>query len=350
MIAARVKGSMRQRLATVAAGALLLNGAAQSDEVTTQLQGTFNNSQENACIHVSIFFYLTDCFYSRQREEIIGQKLPWTGPTVNPVYYPVDSEHAIPTYVPEAGDDRIAPPMQATLTIDDNGTLAGDDDSISGTLVVGPAARSVVVNVNELAGGTGGAPPRAIMTWDNITHTLQRSPFDRAAANELGGFDYEIASKGFPPRLCRNDDPQDCYPSAYAGKTTDGQNAKGTWNGPISVGITRDTELEGNVGTSTRAVINGYRCVDNRGDITCPDHNVVWSTSEEPEPGSRNRNEGPGLDNLLLKVVTNGDGEVVSLEGYWTNEYFIAGGPAFFQVKEGHDNSYQGGYMQLKAR
>ncbi len=340
---------MRWSAKYVACG-LLLSSAAPGAEVATELEGTFNNSQENACIHVSKFFYLTDCFYSRHLEEVVGQKLPWTGPTVNPVYYPVGSKNAVPTYVPEVGDDRFAPPMQATLLINDNGTPAGDDDAISGTLVVGPATRSVVVNVNELAGGTGGAPPRAVMTWDNITHTLQSSAFDRAAPNDLGGFDYEIASKGFPPRLCRKDDPQDCYPSAYAGKTTDGQNAAGIWNGPAPVGVTRDTAMEGNVGTSTRAIINGYRCVDNRGDITCPDHNVVWSTSAEPEPGSRNQNEGPGLDNLLLKVVTDANGKIVSLEGYWTNEYFIAGGPGFFQVDDGHDNSYQGGYMQLRAR
>ena len=323
---------------------------ASAGQVATDVQGTFNNSQENACIHVSTFFYLTDCFYSRLNEEIAGQKLTWTGPTVNPVYYPVDSEHADPTYVPELGDDRLAPPMEGSLVIDDNNTPAPDDDQISGTLVVGPAARSVVVNVNELAGGTGGAPPRAIMTWEKITHTLEATQFDRASENSLGGYDYEIASKGFPERLCLLADPDDCYPSAKAGKTTDGQNAAGRWNGPAKFGVTGDTELEGNVGAHTTAIISGYRCVDNRGDITCPAHNVVWSESAEPDPGSRNQNEGPGLDNLLLKVVTKKGGAIVSVEGYWTNEYYIAGGPGFFQVKDGHDNSYQGGFMQLRAR
>lgn len=340
---------MNSRLIVSAGMCLLVVSAAVAREVSTEVQGTFNNSQENACIHVSKFFYLTDCFYSRQNEEVVGQKLPWTGPTVNPVYYPVDSVHVDPTYVPVVGDDRFAPPMEGELIIDDNDTAAPEDDRISGTLVVGPAARSVVVNVNELAGGTGGEPPRAVMTWDAITHTLESTPFDRAAKNSLGGYDYEVASKGFPGKLCLLSDPDDCYPSARAGKTTDGQNAEGRWSGPATFGVTGDTELEGNVGTHTTAVISGYRCVDNRGDITCPAHNVVWSSGAEPGRGSRNQNEGPGLDNLLLKVVTQKDGKIVSVEGYWTNEYYIAGGPGFFQVKDGHDNSYQGGFMQFRG-
>jgi hypothetical protein len=303
-------------IAFVTAVTLSFFSLAQAAQKVTSVKGTFNTSQENACIHVSTFFYLTDCFYSRVNEEIIGQKLPWTGPTVNPVYYPVDSEHAVPTYVPVRGDDRFAPPMKGTLTINDQGTRDIADDTLQGTLIVGPAVRSVVVNVNELAGGPGGAPPRAVMTWDNITHTLAETAFDRATKNDHGGYDYVIASKGFPRR-----------PSEY--------------------GVTRDTEMEGNVGAQTTAVINGYRCFDNRGDITCPNHNVVWSASIEPAQGDTNINEGPGFDNLLLKISTDDQANILSVKGFWTNEYLIKGGPGFFQVADGHNNSYQGGFLQL---
>jgi len=326
---------------------LLVTRPAAAAPTATPVEGTFNGSQENACIHVSTFFYLTDCFYSRVNEEIMGQKLPWTGPTVNPVYFAVDSKNAVPTYIPQPGDDRIEPPMTGELLVNTQGTPDPADDVISGTLIVGAAARSVVVNVNELAGGPGGAPPRAVMKWDRIVHTLEPAQVSRATANDAGGFDYEIASQGFPRRLCRVNDPEDCFPSAHAGLTTDGTNAKGTWDGPAEFGITRDVALEGNIGTRTSAVIEGYRCGDNRGDITCPDHNVVWSVSEEPAPGEGSANEGPGLDNLLLKVVTDADNRVVRAEGFWTNEYLIVGGPDFFNVPEGHDNSWQGGYMQM---
>ena len=316
---------------------------------TTDIEGTFNNAQENACIHVSIFFFLTDCFYSRQRETAGGQALPWTGPTVNPVYYPLDSRHVDPNTPPEDGDDRIAPPMTGMIAIDDNDTPNGDDDRISAAFEVGPVARSVVVNVNELAGGPGGAPPRAVMTWSSIDHVMSPTAVDSAVPNDSGGFDYVIASQGFPRLLCLQNDPDDCYPSANAGKTVDGQVAEGVWDGPSPFGVTRDTAMEGNVGATTSAVMNDYECIDNRDQITCPNHNVVWGTGEEPEPGSRNLREGPGLDNLLLKVVTAADGRVIRAEGFWTNEYFIQGGPGIFQVPEGHNNSYQGGYMQMRG-
>ncbi len=323
---------------------------AMAERIATPVEGTFNGSQENACIHVSTFFYLTDCFYSRVNETIMGQSLPWTGPTVNPVYFAIDSEHAVPTYVPVPGDDRIEPPMTGELIIDDQGNDDPADDVVAGTLVVGPAARSVVVNVNELAGGPAGAPPRAVMKWDRIVHTIEPAQVSSATANEAGGYDYVIGSKGFPRRLCRVEDANDCFPSARAGLTTDGTNARGTWDGPAEAGLTRDTAMEGNVGTRTTAVIEGYRCADNRGDVTCPNHNVVWSTGAEPAPGEAGLNEGPGLDNLLLRVVTNADGHVISAAGFWTNEYLIKGGPEFFNVPEGHDNSWQGGYMQMRSR
>ncbi|MEC9374741.1 MAG: hypothetical protein VYA80_00045 [Pseudomonadota bacterium] len=316
---------------------------------STKVSGTFNNSQENACIHVSKFYFLTDCFYSRLNAEVGGQKLPWTGPTVNPVYYEAGSENANPRYIPVPGDERISPKMDGTITIDDQGTEDFNDDTISAEWFVGPAARSVVVNVNELAGGPGGAPPRAVMSWSKITHILSPTIVDSSADNEWGGATYVIASKGFPERLCRNEDPEDCYPSAYAGLTTNGQTDEGNWNGPKTVGVTRDTEMEGNVGASTFAEISDYKCVDNRQQITCPDHNVVWSQSEEPKIGAVDGNEGPGFDNLLLRVATNSNNQVISAEGYWTNEYFILGGPKFFQVAEGHDNSYQGGYLDLRG-
>lgn len=341
-----------RRLCAVAlyCASLILTALPTYSEIrTTPVSGTFNNSQENACIHVSTFYFLTDCFYARQNEQLAGQSLPWTGPTVNPVYYAVDSEHAVPAYVPVPGDDRIAPPMSGTVTIDDRGTPDGMDDTIEAELQVGPAARSVVVNVNELVGGPAGAPPRAVMKWSSIDHVMQATQVDEAMPNDAGGFDYVIASKGFPRLLCRVEDPDDCFPSALAGLTVDGQAAEGTWDGPSPVGLTRDTAMAGNIGASTTAVMHDRACNDNRGDVTCPNHNVVWSASEEPPPGTRNLSEGPGLDNLLLKITTGGDGRVLSLQGFWTNEYRIAAGPPTFQVPEGHNNSWQGGYMQLTA-
>ena len=194
-----------------------------------------------------------------------------------------------------------------------------------------------------------GKPPRAVMTWSSITHTLEPTAVHSATGNDQGGQIYVIASLGFPRRLCHTENPQDCFPSAHAGLTTDGQSAEGTWDGPADVGITRDVHMAGNVGARTTAIIADYQCVDNRNQITCPDHNVVWSTSREPTPGTSNENEGPGFDNLLLRVTTDATGQVVRAEGFWTNEYRINAGPAFMQAPDGHDNSWQGGFLELRA-
>lgn len=92
-----------------------------------------------------------------------------------------------------------------------------------------------------------------------------------------------------------------------------------------------------------------YHCSDNRGGITCPSHNVVWRNTTEPEPGARNLSEAPGFDNLLLRVNTDAGGRVLSVEAFWTQEYRIDAGPPGFQLAEGHDNSWQGGYFELAA-
>lgn len=340
---------MRWLLWVVAAGITAAPAIGISREVSTRVSGVFNSSQENACIHVSIFFYLTDCTYARSRAVVGDNTLPWTGPTVNPVYYAVGSEHAVPTYVPVAGDDRISPTMDGTLSIDDHGTRNPADDTVSGTLVVGPAARSVVANVNELAGGPAGRPPRSLISWSGITHTLAPTPVTTAEPDGQGGTIYVIGLKGFPERLCRTADPTDCFPSVHAPRTTDGQNAEHGWLAPAKIGITRDSVMDGNPGASTTAVMADYTCTDNRGGITCPNHNVVWKNGREPAPGEHNIGEAPGFDNLLLRIHANRKGQIVTVEGFWTQEYDLEAGPAEFKVPEGHDNSWQGGYLQLTS-
>ena len=334
------------RLILVVGAICFLATAAEAAGTTTKVSGRFNNEQENACIHVSLFFFLTDCTYAANRPEMAGNELPWTGPTVNPIYYEIGSAGAEPTHEPQVGDGRIAPSMSGTLTIDDRDTADPLDDLISGEFEVGPAARSVVANVNELAGGPAGRPPRAVITWSRITHTLEPTGFHAATRNSNGGFDYIIGSKGFPERICRKEDPTDCFPSAHAPKTVDGQDAD-VWAAPASIGLTRDEAMDGNIGAVTTAFMHDYTCTDNRGDITCPSHNVVWRNADEPAPGERNLSEAPGLDNLLLKVVTNKSGQIVSVDGFWTQEYPIEAGPDMFQVPEGHNNSWQGGYLSL---
>lgn len=339
---------MRLMILAAAAGISVAPLIGLGGETSTHMSGVFNNSQENACIQVSKFFYLTDCMYTWSHFEVAGKPLPWTGPTVNPVYFARDSAHAVPTYIPVAGDDRISPTMNGTLIIDDHGTKYPGDDTISGTLVAGPAARTVVANVNELAGGPGGAPPRATISWSSITHTLAPTRVTTAEPDGHGGTVYVIASKGFPERLCRKADPSDCFPSARAPKTNDGPNVH-QWDHPAKIGVTRETAIDGNIGANTTAIMADYACKDNRGGVVCPAHNVVWKNGREPAPGERNISESPGFDNLLLRIRTDAAGRIQAVDGFWTQEYSLEAGPASLNVPEGHDNSWQGGYLQLTA-
>lgn len=303
----------------------------------TSLAGTLNNSQENACIQVSLFYYLADCSYGRSRAVIGEQRLPWVGPTVNPVYFAPDSPHAVSGYAPKPGDDRIKPAMSGTLTIDNRGTPDGADDLISGKLIVGPAARSVVSNINSQAG----RPPRLVEKWQAIRHTLAATPVDFAKRNAAGGFDYVIGQRGFPTLLCRKADPADCYSSALAPRTTDGPDGEGVWLAPPGdgVGVERAPVWGGgNPGATTTAVFEGYSCADEFGGNECLHANVAWGSDRED----------PGFDNLLLKVSTDRKGRVRLVRGFWTHEYYIQGGPPAFQVPAGEDNSWQGGYLQLE--
>jgi hypothetical protein len=167
-----------------------------------------------------------------------------------------------------------------------------------------------------------------------------------AAPDGDGGTVYIIGSKGFPERLCRKEDPSDCFPSARAPRTGDGPNVH-QWAGPARIGITRDTAIDGNVGGNTTAVMADYTCADNRGGIVCPQQLVVWRNDREPAPGERHVSEAPGLDNLLLRIRVDAGRRIRSVEGFWTQEFSMDSGPPHLNVPAGHDNSWQGGFLQL---
>ena len=332
------------RVATTAVIVLIAFAGTESavaGSVTTNVEGKFNNSQENNCLHLSKFFYLSDCSYSRLTEELVGNPLPWVGPVSNAVYFEIDSELADPLYVPSAGDARHAPLMTGTVTIDDQSSGDPEDDLISATLIVGPAARSLITNIPEIRSVQGGdvnAQPRAVHSWKNITHTVAPTAVDSATPNAHGGFDYVIASRGFPSQICLADHPDDCFPAEHAQKIETGQNAQGDWQTPGSASIARGEALGGNIGAQSTAVVEGQACRDNVGGDSCLKGQTVWGSDKQDY----------GLDNLLLKVVTDASGQVVTLEGYWTKEIRLDAGPPIFQPPEPQVNSWTAGRMTAR--
>lgn len=330
-------------------------GLLHAGETVTKVTGYFNSEQENACSLISQFFFLTDCTYARTRAEVAGNKLPWMGPSIGSTYYERSGPAANPAAEPAASDQRIRPSLSGTLTIDDRGTPDPADDLVSGELVVGAAARSFVATISAAVGAPADRRPRAVISWSRITHTLEPTAVDAASANALGGIDYTIASKGFPERICLSGDPADCFPSARALKMTDGQDAASPWKAPASIGLTRDTAMDGNAGARTTAAMHDYACNDNVDGLTCPQQSsvtgrnslVLWRNGVEAAPGERNVSEAPGFDNLLLSIETDAAGRIVKAAGYWTQEYTVGAGPDSFHLPEGHDNSWLGGYLEL---
>ena len=303
----------------------------------TTVSGHLNGTQENACIHMTPFVFGADCTYARSLPELAGAELPWVGPTVNPVYFTKGSVHADPDYIPVPGDDRIAPTLDGVIAV---------DDRLSARLVVGPAARSVVTNVNELRGGVGGAPPRAVQQWDSLTHTVAPVTVNFAEPNAHGGFDYVVGEQGFPTLICMKNDPEDCFTSENAPTTVGGMGHAGRWKEPGSLPNVRDPALGGiyggNPGTVSVGEFMGMTCQDNRDGAACKDGIVVWDTEGKGEDSS--------WDNLLLKVSTDSEAKVIEAAGFWTNEYYIPGVPANFELSEQeHNNSWQGGYLTVKG-
>ena len=271
------------------------HGQAPPSKVTTDLVGTFNHAEENGCIYVARFVYRIDCSYDNAQARISGRTIPWVGPTLGAVYYPHASAYALPAKAPVNGDDRRPPPMTATLTVDTHGTASGADDTVSGSLLIGPGLRSVTTRVSAQS-----HLARAVESWKSIRHSLAETTVNAATANAAGGFDYVIGAKGFPAPLCLKTDAKDCFPSAAAPLLTDGKWGVGVWAKPAAVPITASPALGGNVGTHTTASIEGYRCVDTSHGAECQRGVGLWGLKA-------------GLDNLLLAIATDATGHIQSV-------------------------------------
>jgi len=304
---------------------------ADAEIIETPVTGAFNRSQENGCYLISVFYYRVDCSYSNRRKTFKDKPIPWVGPTANVVYYSPDSPHALPDYTPKPGDDRVALTLNGYISVNDRGTESGADDTIAGTWQVGPAARSVTTRT-----GQDGGLVRVVESWQRVDHMMPATPVDSAVPNDLGGFDYVIGSKGFPQRICRKKDSEDCFPSVEAPWLTDGKWGVDVWEMPSDLPIAREPAMGGNQGSRTTAVFEDYRCIDYASGTECARGVGLWSGLEDP-----------GVDNLLLKLTTDARGRVIQAQGFWTNEFRLGAGPKSLRTPDGGDDSWLGGYLEL---
>ena len=95
-------------------------------------------------------------------------------------------------YAPTVGDGKIAQKLTGSVSIDDNGNGFGADDLISFSLTLtSPGSGAIVRSYGS----------SVVDKYDSMTQTLAPIAANSATANGAGGFDYIIASDGFPTLL-----------------------------------------------------------------------------------------------------------------------------------------------------
>ena len=308
-------------------------GPSGAGTVTSAIAGTFNAPQENGCLGVAATYFNIDCAYTRRLATLSDRPVPWVGPTISSVYFPVGSEHARPDVTPQAGDDRMAPTLSGSVTVDDRGTREVADDRIGAVFSIGPGARST-----QTRGGRGAPLTRVIESWTRVTHTMEATRVNTATRNPRGGWDYVIAARGWPTLLCAQNAASGCYPNAGAPAMAEGKWGAEFWAAPTAIGIARSPALDANPGARTTAVIDGYQCQESAPGDACTTGVGLWGTPPRH-----------GLSNLLLKVSTDSQQRVREMTGYWTLEYRVkASGPGV-SGGDGEDNSWMGGYLHAAS-
>lgn len=348
---------MRKLAVIGAVTASMLGGAVVSKAATTDyaIEGVAAGGVESSCTNIVLAFNNSDCSWAKTRQPSVPD---WSGPSTGAAQYAIGSIGDDVTYRQQPGDAKQRTPVTGTLTIDDAGTPAdGSDDTISGTLVLGAAARNVTTGNNDFA----------LERWTSITHTMAPTPVSFATPNPGGGFTYIIGSKGMPtPRVLRTAaNPAQCWPSDDVPGSL---GTVGWWSGPATgpdrVGPEGSDVFGapsgiGNKGAQTTAVIAGWSCEDDViGDTDCtppPDPlpplvcvddiaGNEGSADCSGVPATRpatllyNNIRGPGFDNVILEVVTDGSGAITSGLAYWNRQFQINAGPAATNTSD--ENSY----------
>lgn len=397
---------------TTLVGAVALGIALQASAgTTTQAISGSQTNNENGCVDAIGIFTNNDCSYGAQNRwgwsidsttpdttgwesapfpdtvvsAIVSDKpgRVWIGPLANQMYYErgasplsipcIDDGSSVTCTGPTVGDNKAALGLSGVLTIDDNNTANGDDDLISGTIVIAAGTRNVLT-------GQGDAS-RVEESWESLTQTLAPTAVDSATPNGLGGFDYVIASRGMPDTLQpdggKNNQP---YPSEIASSpietpiavsgwvATESQNRSvasfecvlaspqdvvasyrpprgGSRPRPAAVILSNPNGLEcaeaPNVGATTTGEFTGYSCFEpsayNRNgvlvnlDNICRINGAILGT-----PGNFFTPPGnPGYQNLQIAVSTDGSGHIVSSFAFYSHEYEV------LQALFGFDTPYE---------
>jgi hypothetical protein len=233
------------------------------------------------------------------------------------------------TFVPDVGDGKLNAKIEGTMTVDRVGASATDHLISFSLSITDPNGGKIIRIMNAV-----------VERYDGVTQTLAPRKADAATANGLGGFDYIIGSAGFPNLLTANNltacegqafGTFECAASFNVGTDT---NKWANWPGSAGLG-----SLEGNLGAKTVGTVTGLECTAGPGaaagavGTVCNTNQTAWnptvngpnSTGGGSSDTERGAAEDVGWDQLLLKVVTDANGFVVSVEGFDVEEYRVFG-------------------------
>jgi hypothetical protein len=208
-------------------------------------------------------------------------------------------------------DGKVSPTLTGNITV--------TGSTVGGSFTIGAGARVAS------AGGSLAGSKTVVEQWSSITHTLTPKVADSVVAgNSFGGNDYIIGSDGFPEFGILS--------------TADGM-----------FGMSEVSSTSGApANTSPWALVNGgsgpqgtifANTVDivSYGTVVGPGANVGTSTSASAPADGTARNNA-SFDNLVMKVSTDGGGNVVNVEAYYLIQYDI--------ISPGY-NSWVGGILSF---
>ncbi len=276
---------------------------------------------ENGCPGWVLANHDDDCSYNNGHPLGAGNA-QWIGPVFSAGYYLPGAAPQIfttpPAPAPVTAAAAVLPIGSTTgiaihsafLAVDDQDTVAGSDDYISGTIELEGFDRNVASS----------ASTRLIETFGRIIHRLAPVRVSSATPNGSGGYDYVVALSGgapaypalLPGSTTAGGGFSDHFPSQVASQSSADVSDQPYWSGPGIHGI---AALDGTgfaAGTTTTATVWDYACSDGNAAPAaddCDNSRLTWS-------GDR----AASLSNVLLKLSTSSSGLVTAAQALLVQE------------------------------
>ncbi len=266
----------------------MIFASSQANAATLNVISGTHANNENGCSGAIPLIMGEDCSYNASNPSGAEYISGWSGPVAHAGYYATSLGEGSPT----AGDGKINPLVSGSITVDAAGSGTGADDTLAGSITIG------AVGARNFAGGPG---LRGEDSWTTLTLSFGAETVSSAVANGSGGFDYVIASDGFPSLITNG--AGDYFPSETA-STGIGS----FWLAPGTSGI---APIEGQVGLTPSLAFTGYSCADTIYTGACADNSLAALIADG------------ATANLILAVSTGATGNIISGTGIWALQFDV---------------------------